>query len=210
MTSNTGDIETELGLAEASSLLHGETEGQRTVVRWHGTTRVERLDTLASEEPLEIRLAGRSLTVTMRTPGYDEELAAGLLYAQELLSAAADLGVITRDPAQPNILDVRLSSAVDGAERWRRYTFASSSCGICGVESLDALVLNLPPVTAPLRIRAGTLYRLEERLRAAQTASAPVAARTPRRSSRPMASYWSHARTWGAITPSIKSWVMPC
>ena len=129
---------------------------------------MERPDALAPEEPLEIRLAGRPLTVTMRTPGHDEELAVGLLYAQELLRAAADVGAIVRDPAQPNRLDVQLSTALDGEERWRRYTYASSSCGICGVESLDALVLRNPPVTAELRVRAATLYGLDARMRATQ------------------------------------------
>ena len=69
-----------------------------------------------------------------------------------MLRAAADVGAIVRDPAQPNRLDVQLSTALDGEERWRRYTYASSSCGICGVESLDALVLRNPPVTADLRV----------------------------------------------------------
>ena len=143
-------------------------EEQWPVARWQGSAYTEQPDTLAPEEPLEIRLAGRALTVTMRTPGHDEELAAGLLYAQELLRAAADVESIACDPARPNVLDVRLSAAIDGAERWRRYSYASSSCGICGVESLEALVLSAPPVTAPLRVRAATLYTLEGRLRAAQ------------------------------------------
>jgi FdhD protein len=140
----------------------------RTVVRWEGVTATERPDALAPEEPLEIRLAGRPLTVTMRTPGHDEELAVGLLYTQELVRAVADVGAIVRDPAQPNRLDVQLSTALDGEERWRRYTYASSSCGICGVESLDALILRNPPVTADLRVRASTLYGLDARLRAVQ------------------------------------------
>jgi FdhD protein len=154
---------------EGTRIFFGESDVvRRPVVRWQGDAYEERPDTLAPEEPLEIRLAGRSLTVTMRTPGHDEELVAGLLYAQELVRSAADLGVMARDPAQPNRLDVRLSEAVDSDERWRRYTYASSSCGICGVESLEALVLNNPPVTAQLRVPARTLYGLDTRLRAAQ------------------------------------------
>src|SRR5438477_5247503 len=153
---------------EQTRIFFGESDVRRPVVRWQGETGEERPDTLAPEEPLEILLAGRSLTVTMRTPGHDEELVAGLLHAQELVHSAVDLGAMTRDPAQPNRLDVRLSEVVDSAERWRRYTYASSSCGICGVESLEALVLNNPPVTAQLRVRAGTLYGLDARLHAAQ------------------------------------------
>lgn len=164
MTRNT---EGQAAPAARPGILYGENDAP-AVVRWSGTSRAEQPDTLAPEEPLEIQLAGRPLTVTMRTPGHDEELAAGLLYAQEFLRAAADLGPIVRDPAQPNRLDVSLSTAVDGEERWRRYTYTSSSCGICGVESLEALVLDNPPVTAHLRVHAATLYGLAPRLRAAQ------------------------------------------
>src|SRR5438067_11000681 len=160
--------DTQAALPARTRIFFGESDVRRPVVRWHGEMCEERPDTLAPEEPLEIRLAGRSLTVTMRTPGHDEELAAGLLYAQELVHCAADLGAMTRDPAQPNLLDVRLSEAVDGAERWRRYTYASSTCGLRGGESLEALVLDHPPVTAQLRVRARTLYRLDAHLRAAQ------------------------------------------
>ncbi len=155
-------------VAAPEGVLRGASAARRTVVRWDGATATERPDVLAPEEPLEIRLAGRPLTVTMRSPGHDEELVVGLLYAQELLRAAGDVGAIVRDPAQPNRLDVQLSAALDDEERWRRYTYASSSCGICGVESLDALVLRNPPVTADLRVRAATLYGLNAQLRSTQ------------------------------------------
>ena len=154
--------ENSLSVAEAAS------EAPYPVTRWTGTASEQRPDALAPEEPLEIRLAGRPLTVTMRTPGHDEELAAGLLYAQELLRRSSDLGPMTRDPAQPNRLDVTLSSGLDAEERWRRYTYASSSCGVCGVESLEALVLNTPAVTSETRVRAATLYGLDAELRRAQ------------------------------------------
>lgn len=145
-----------------------ETGASVEVERWIGSKRADASDDLAPEEPLEILLAGRSLTVTMRTPGHDEELAAGLLYAQELLRERADLGALCRDPAQPNRLDVTLATSLDGAERWRRYSAATSSCGLCGVESLEALVLNAPPITAEPRVSSRVLYAMPERLRAAQ------------------------------------------
>jgi len=149
-------------------MLSEESGVVRPVAHWTGAAHEERLDALALEEPLEIRLAGRPLTVTMRTPGHDDDLVAGLLYAQELLRATSDLDDIARDPMWPNRIDVRYATRVDAEERWRRYSYASSSCGVCGVESLDALVLNTPPVTAALRVRASTLYGLDARLRAAQ------------------------------------------
>ena len=143
-------------------------EARCLVVRWTGPVSERRPDALALEEPLELRLAGHPLTVTMRTPGHDEELAAGLLHAQDLLRDPSELERMERDPAQPNRLDISLSTRLAGAERWRRYTYVSSSCGICGVESLDALVLQSPPVTSRLRVRASTLYRLPDLLREAQ------------------------------------------
>ena len=116
-----GDTEAKQTAAvEQSCIFFGESKLRRPVVRWQGEACEERIDTLAPEEPLEIQLAGRSLTVTMRTPGHDEELAAGLLYAQELVHSAADLGAITRDPAQPNRLDVRLSEAVVAIDLQKR------------------------------------------------------------------------------------------
>src|SRR5690348_9169282 len=114
----------ETGTARRDGALFEASATGRTVVHWEGATATDRPDTLAPEEPLEIRLAGRPLTVTMRTPGHDDELAVGLLYAQELVRAAADVGAIVCDPAQPNRLDVQLSTALDGEERWRRYTYA--------------------------------------------------------------------------------------
>lgn len=144
------------------------TDGAAEVVRWSGAAHEARPDALALEEPLELRLAGRALTVTMRTPGHDEELAAGLLYAQGLLTAATEIGAMSRDPRQPNRLDVTLAATLPGEERWRRYSYASSSCGLCGVESLEALALDYPPITAEPRVRAATLYGLPDRLRAAQ------------------------------------------
>jgi len=143
-------------------------EARCLVVRWTGPVSERRPDALAAEEPLELRLAGHPLTVTMRTPGHDEELAAGLLHAQDLLRDPSELERMERDPAQPNRLDISLSTRLAGAERWRRYTYVSSSCGICGVESLDALVLQSPSVTSELRVRAATLYRLPDLLREAQ------------------------------------------
>ena len=148
--------------------MSARTEEQAEVVRWDGAVSGTRGDTLAPEDPLEIRLAGRALTVTMRSPGHDDELAVGLLYAQDMLRHRSEIESLETDPTQANRIDVHLSTAVGSAERWRRYTYASSSCGLCGVESLDALVLNAPPVTAEIRVQAATLYALPDRLREAQ------------------------------------------
>ncbi len=147
----------------------GETmDAAAPVIRWRGAAAQAHPDRLAVEEPLEVRLAGRPLTVTMRTPGHDDDLVAGLLLTQGLIQQGSDLGPMTRDPALPNRVDVTLSTSLGAEERWRRYTYASSSCGVCGVESLDALDLDADPVVSALRVKPATLYALPDVLRDAQ------------------------------------------
>src|SRR5271165_4876320 len=104
-----------------------------------------RSDSLAVEEPLEIRLAGRRFTLTMRTPGHDSELAAGFLFAEGFVQNRAELGEIRRlrDRAghpDPNALDVILNvCAESNRARLKRNFTISSSCGVCGKSSIDAL-----------------------------------------------------------------------
>ena len=104
-------------------------------VRDHGAS--ECLDHLAVEEPLEIRLGGTSLTVTMRTPGEDEELVAGFLFSEGIIVGADDLDVIARyrgpdsDPDDANVMNVILKGDMRVArDRLRRNFVASSSCGL--------------------------------------------------------------------------------
>ena len=91
-------------------------------------------DELAAEEPLEIRVAGRPVCVTMRTPGHDEELAAGFLLGEGIIRGPGDLVRMRRCEAGPgDAVDALLAPtvAVDFA-RLTRHVFASSSCGVCG------------------------------------------------------------------------------
>src|ERR1051326_7751089 len=76
--------------------------GEVSILRCHGDRAEEALDAVAVEEPLEIRVNGESLAVTMRTPGNDEELAAGLLFAEGLVTGPADILVIKPDPDHGN------------------------------------------------------------------------------------------------------------
>lgn len=95
-------------------------------------------DLVAVEEPLEIRLNGRNLAVTMRTPGNDEELAAGFLRAEGILHESAQ---ITRISApEPNVIEVRVAedSPLDH-DRLERHFYMSSSCGVCGKASIQAI-----------------------------------------------------------------------
>ncbi len=131
-------------------------------------------DCLAGEEPLEIRVDGRPLSVTMRTPGNDLELAAGFLLTEGLIAGRAQLASIRHSGngrvPKPNIVDVRLDGAAVDATRLRRHFYAASSCGICGKASIESVrVRGLRPLNSDLRIDPGLLCALPGKLRAAQT-----------------------------------------
>lgn len=129
-------------------------------------------DRLAAEEPLEIRLAGRSLVVTMRTPGHDEELTLGFLVNEGILRTSADPPVATvrnpLDPAQGNIVSVHPRPEEVLRHPASRSFHASSACGVCGQASLEDMARSFACVEAPLRVAAETLATLPERMREAQ------------------------------------------
>jgi FdhD protein len=138
-------------------------------------------DVLAVEEPLEIRVAGRSIAVVMRTPGNDRELAAGFLITEGLVrrrDEVIDL-VYCRGDAGPeeNVLDVLLApgTTIDFA-RLSRNLFTSSSCGICSKATIDAVRGQFPPIAHPLHPRRETFATLPERLRKAQAGFAATGA----------------------------------
>jgi FdhD protein len=107
-------------------------------------TMVERdgvLDAVAVEEPLEIRVAGEPVAVTMRTPGHDDELALGFLYGERLIDRACDVGL--SDDLAANTVDVKgtLSRRID-----RRRFYTTSSCGVCGKGAIDEVAVDAPPL----------------------------------------------------------------
>jgi FdhD protein len=131
-------------------------------------------DAVALEEPLEIRVADRSVAVTMRTPGHDRELAAGFLLTEGVIRSADDLLVLVpcRDQAggeSGNVINALPSPslAVDFA-RLTRHVFSSSSCGVCGKATLDAVAQTFPSVVSEARFDPVMLAELPERLRAEQ------------------------------------------
>lgn len=139
------------------------------------------LDSVAREDPLEIQVAGASVCVTMRTPGHDEELALGFLYAERVVRSAADVAsmrhcTVLRDAdAEDNVLRVTLQPGVRlDLEALRRNFYASSSCGVCGKATLENALREAPPLDDPTRFRPGFFRGLPDRLAAAQ----PVFART--------------------------------
>jgi len=129
---------------------------------------------LANEEPLEIRVRGRSVAVTMRTPGHDAELAAGFLLTEGLLCQRSDVIEIVHcqqgEAANcQNILNVFLGPSVEvDFEQLTRHVFASSSCGLCGKASIESVHQHFPPVESAVVVVAETLITLPERLRVAQ------------------------------------------
>jgi FdhD protein len=129
-------------------------------------------DALAGEEPLEVRLDGEQVAVTMRTPGpgQDAELAIGFLLGETII-AASDIGGVSecRSPeADGGIADVMLRPGSSPARGWQRSFFATSSCGICGKASIDAVRLAAPPVADGPQLEAATLSTLPASLRSAQ------------------------------------------
>src|SRR5215472_1752950 len=142
-------------------------------VRDHGVVSGD--DYVTVEEPLEIRLGGLSLAVTMRTPGNDEELVAGFLHSERVIGSADDLDVIApyrvsdHDLQGGNVVNVLLRGNLQVArERLRRNFIASSSCGLCGKATIDAIRTELPPVSSDLVIPSGLFNRLERAMGRAQ------------------------------------------
>ena len=138
-------------------------------------------DVAAVEEPLEIRINGKSFAVIMRTPGADRDLAAGFLFAERVIDSADDLDVIRHcvDPDganEPNILNVTLSSRasekVDELLAGRRAVTTTSACGVCGRRTIDDLMSGVGPVSAAWRLPAAVIESLPASLRATQNAFA--------------------------------------
>ena len=129
-------------------------------------------DCLAREEPLEIRVEGRSVAVVMRTPGHDPELTAGFLVTEGVVKRARDILEITQCPvttdSKGNVVDVLLGGAVVNWGSLTRHVFSASSCGLCGKTSIDSVFQSFPPVRGDWSVAADVLFSLPDKLRAAQ------------------------------------------
>ncbi|HYN14323.1 MAG TPA: formate dehydrogenase accessory sulfurtransferase FdhD [Terriglobales bacterium] len=132
-------------------------------------------DYLVAEEPLEIRIAGAPLTVTMRTPGHDLELAAGFLFTEGLIQKREQIASLTEGTAEKqeasgNLVEVELAGTEFERERMQRNFFVASSCGICGKASIDAIrVRGIPAPNPGFRFDPDVLCTLPDKLRSAQT-----------------------------------------
>ncbi|HVW79366.1 MAG TPA: formate dehydrogenase accessory sulfurtransferase FdhD [Mycobacteriales bacterium] len=128
----------------------GRRTGRHHVLRWSVDGVVSRPDTLAAEEPLEIRIGGQALTVTMRTPGDDVDLVLGFLVSEGVIRSREDVRTVSycagSDAGEANtynILDVSLDPATSAA-RPARHVLTTSACGLCGRTSIDEVRTRLP------------------------------------------------------------------
>ena len=135
-------------------------------------------DAVAAEEPLEIRVEGRSIAVVMRTPGHDRELAAGFLLSEGVIASAQDVFEISpceSSAEEGSAVDVLLRNP-EGVDMTAltRHVFTSSSCGVCGKASIASAMQTHPPLERPAAALtdAAVLFSLPEKQRAAQPAFA--------------------------------------
>src|SRR5437879_1520532 len=119
-------------------------------------------DRLAVEEPLEIRVNGEAVAVTMRTPGHDEELALGFCLSEGIVPAGARLP----DDLAANAVEVSVPG-FDSA-RLRRSFYTTSSCGVCGKGALEAVAVDAPTADSTLRMDSTIVTSLPDALRSAQ------------------------------------------
>lgn len=159
------------------------TTTQTTIIRVKGNTQSEETDFLATEEPLEIRLMyGRkdarrqqSISVTMRTPGHDADLAAGFLFTEGIIQSDDDIQSIRHcSGLNDNVIRVELEEDVPvNITSLERNFYTTSSCGICGKASIDAVRTICPIQTKDItetNFPANTLLSLPDTLRNAQQA----------------------------------------
>ncbi|MCO7220459.1 formate dehydrogenase accessory sulfurtransferase FdhD [Klenkia sp. PcliD-1-E] len=156
----------------------GRVTARTPVLRIRGPHRSTRPDTVASEEPLEIRLDGKPLAVTMRTPGHDFDLVHGFLATEGVITSPADVAALrycdsVDDEGRNtyNVVDVDLAPGVPVPDTaLDRNFYTTSSCGVCGKASIDAIRTRTTVDVAadPVQLPLDVLLSLPDRLRAAQ------------------------------------------
>ena len=147
--------------------------------RWSGGAWEEAGDRLAAEEPLQLSLGGSPLSIVMRTPGHDVELALGLLWAEGVIRSLEEVaavhvsaeagesgGFVTADLVESNQVDVHLRGAP--ARSLERSFLASSACGVCGATTVESLALDFAVLADGPVFDAGLVPRLVEALRGQQ------------------------------------------
>ncbi|MCE7011521.1 formate dehydrogenase accessory sulfurtransferase FdhD [Kibdelosporangium philippinense] len=156
----------------------GRVTVRRSVVKLSPNGRRRRPDVLAAEEPLELRVNGKSLAVTMRTPGHDVELAHGFLLTEGVIGDKEDMStarycdsVDDQGRNTYNVLDLALAAGVPPPDTGvERNFYTTSSCGVCGKAALDAVRLKTrhSPAGDPIKVSPTVLTGLPDALREAQ------------------------------------------
>ncbi len=139
-------------------------------------TRTPEQDLVAAEQPLELRVEGKSVAVVMRTPGHDEELAAGFLLTENVVRSRKEIFEISQCPSieteleENNVIEVLLSKGTKvDLDELTRHVFSSSSCGICGKATIESVFQSFPPLPAEeFAVPAATILSLPDKLQAAQ------------------------------------------
>jgi FdhD protein len=150
-----------------------------SLVRWNGSDATAEVDDVVSEEPLEIRVRGRAISVTMRTPGHDAELAVGFLVSEGIVRRREEVvGVRPCGTGRPggtghscNRVDVLLDPAVPlDTSKLTRHVFASSSCGLCGKATINAIRAQFETISDPEspRVPVAVIASLPETMRKTQ------------------------------------------
>lgn len=139
-----------------------------SMIHYHPDGRSEMRDQVAVEEPLEIRLDGHPVAVVMRTPGHDEELAAGFLVTEGIISTVAELRKIEPRSDENRVLVFLQDGVAVDLGRLTRHLFTGSSCGLCGKATLDAILTESPPIERRTDISDAVLLEAPAKLRAAQ------------------------------------------
>ena len=129
-------------------------------------------DNIAVEDPLEIRLGNNPFVVTMRTPGHDDELAAGFLLTEGIVKERSDILEISRCPTSPTPentvrIDLKGGSKAEGLKS-NRVGAIAASCGVCGKTSIESVQGHFPPIKSKITIDRKLLLKLPDRLRASQ------------------------------------------
>ena len=151
-----------------------ERQVERQIVRFRAGVGHLEDDIVSVEEPLEVRVGAVSVAVIMRTPRDDFELAAGFLLSEGLIDGPAAIGAVSycasaEPPNEKNIIDVKMAQGQRfDDEQLRRNFYASSSCGVCGKASIEAITCRVPKLESELVLTPGQLCALPEKMRAAQ------------------------------------------
>ena len=138
------------------------------IIRVDGETSTELDDELAVEEPLEIRIGDKPVSVTLRTPGDDFDLAAGFLFTESILKSADDVESY-RHWGSPNVVRVSLRNGLRvDLQRLQRHFYSTSSCGVCGKTSIEAVRVQTTPIARRLELAREVIVSLPDTMRAQQ------------------------------------------